>query len=87
MSRELKFPKMQSTPAPTGYVGALIEDERRLVLVPVDTEEPWEAFRTLRRAMRKENKDSQVSLGMYESPAPIGHQADVIEIESRRRAG
>lgn len=86
MSRELKFRRMRTAQEQTGYVGALIEDERRLVLVPVDSEEPWEAFRTLRRVMRKE-KASQVTLGMYESPAPIEHRADVIEIESRRRAG
>lgn len=77
--------KMQSTAARSEYVGALITDERRLVLVPVSEDDPWEAFRQLRKTMRRERKAAEIAL--YETSAPIEHSAEVIDLSSRRRAG
>lgn len=82
------FPRriMNSSTARTEYVGALFADEARLMLVPVTPDEPWEAFRQLRKALRRTKKSEPV-IALYESDAPIEHQADVISLESRRRAG
>ena len=82
------FPRriMNSSFARTEYVGALFRDEARLMLVPVTPEEPWEAFRQLRKAIRRTKKNDPV-IGLYEADAPIEHQADVISLASRRRAG
>ena len=82
------FPRvkmMQSLAARSEYVGALISEERRLVLVPVSADEPWEAFRQLRKAMRRERKNAEIA--MYEASATIEHSAEVIDLQSRRRAG
>jgi hypothetical protein len=77
---------MQTSHATTEYVGALLPEESRLMLVPVQPDEPWEAFRQLRKAMRR-TKTENALIGLYETDAPIEHQADVISLESRRRAG
>ena len=34
------------------YLGAMLGDERRLVIVPLDPEQPWAAFRRIRARMR-----------------------------------
>jgi hypothetical protein len=79
------FRRDKMNTARSEYVGALFEDERRLVLVPVSEDEPWEAFRQMRRVMRRERKDA--SIGLFASPNPIERTADVIDLSSRRRAG
>jgi hypothetical protein len=88
MAREMfKRETMQENSARTDYVGAFLEEERRLMLVAVDPSEPWEAFRKLRRAMRRTKQPESATLAMFEAEAPIEHNADVISIGSRRRAG
>jgi hypothetical protein len=88
MAREsMRRAKMQSAQAVSEYVGAFIEDERRLTLVAIDPTEPWEAFRALRRQMRRESKAADASMGLYASADPIEHSAKIISLESRRRAG
>lgn len=87
MAREnIQRVNMNSAEARAEYVGALIADESRLMLVSVDPNEPWEAFRALRRLMRKSNT-APAEIALFESATPIEHQADVISLESRRRAG
>ena len=86
MTREL-FKRMQSATARSEYVGALLAEEGRLVVVPVNEEDPWESFRKLRRQMRKENAASSALMGLFESETPLERTADVISLESRRRAG
>ncbi|MFN2614480.1 MAG: hypothetical protein ABR552_06650 [Actinomycetota bacterium] len=78
---------MKATNARTEYLGAFLEEERRLMLVAVDPAEPWEAFRKLRRTLRRTTKAESATLGLFESAKPIEHAADVISIGSRRRAG
>jgi hypothetical protein len=78
---------MQTAQARNEYVGALLEEERRLMLVPLPEEKPWEAFRQLRKIMRRRKTSEAAIVGIFESAAPIEHQADVIPLESRRRAG
>jgi len=88
MSREL-FPQamMQTLQERPDYVGALIEDERRLMLVSVDPQEPWEAFRRLRRALRKDPAREKAVIDIFEAAGPLEYTADVIPLASRRRAG
>jgi hypothetical protein len=76
---------MRTNAARTQYVGATLADERRAVLVAIDHDDPWNAFRQLRRSMRRERGRARIAL--YESPTPIGHAADVISLEERRQAG
>src|SRR5438309_2052385 len=88
MAREvLKRETMNTANARTDYVGAYLEDEHRLMLVAVDPAEPWEAFRKMRRALRRTKKAEQATLALFETEAPIDHSAEVISLSSRRRAG
>lgn len=77
---------MRNSPAPSEYVGALLSDERSLTLVRIDPSDPWEAFRRLRRMVRR-LPDPPSDLSLYESDMPIENQARVIMLDSRRRAG
>jgi len=86
MGRELLRPDMTHSVQPD-YVGALIEDERRLVLVSVDPTEPWEAFRSLRRVMRRDPRKADARIDIFSATHPVEHSADVIELHTRRRAG
>lgn len=86
MAIELRT-QMTSVSAPSEYVGALVPDEGRVVLVRVDDADPWESFRQLRRTMKGRRVHNAVSLGLFESPDPLEHNADVITLASRRRAG
>lgn len=64
------------------YLGALIEGERRLVLVPVDPQEPWAAFRKMRSWMRQ--SQAHASVDLFSAPKPLEAEAKVIPL--RRRA-
>ena len=79
--------KMMAQTLASDYIGAHFQDERRVVLVSVDPDEPWEAFRQLRRRMRRERNGGRSTVGMYHAEAPIDHSAEVIPLSSRRRAG
>ena len=85
-SEIIRHKTMNTAASRSEYVGALISDERRLVLVAMNPDEPWEAFRKLRRVMRRE-KANATATALFESPTPVERQADVISLESRRRAG
>ena len=39
------------------YLGARLGDEQRLVLVPLDPERPWAAFRRMRAWMKRAPKE------------------------------
>jgi hypothetical protein len=84
-SESLHQNKMRTASAE--YVGALLDEERRLVLVSVDPEHPWEAFRQLRRQMRRERRASTSSISLFTAAAPFNQNADIIPLDSRRRAG
>lgn len=88
MAREsIRRAKMQTTGARADYVGAFIEDESRLTLVPIDPEDPWEAFKSLRRRLRREQRAAEAHVALFETDTPLEHSADVISLASRRRAG
>jgi len=76
---------MRANEARTQYVGATLADERHAVLIAIDPGDPWNAFRQLRRSMRRERGRGRIAL--YESPTPVDHAADVISLEERRQAG
>ena len=86
MIAELLPKIMQTAQARSEYVGAFLPDEARLMLVPVRAEDPWEAFRQLRTVLRRRRR-SNALIALYEAAAPLEHQAEVISIASRRRAG
>lgn len=63
----------QEGPDRRGYVGAMFDSERRLVLVPLDPERPWVAFRRMRSWMKRSRKGaSGSSMGVFSEP-PQGH--------------
>lgn len=76
---------MKTQTASSEYVGALL-GERRLTLVRIDPTHPWEAFRRMRRLMRRQ-PDAEMQISLYESAHAVEYQASVIELDSRRRAG
>jgi hypothetical protein len=76
---------MKTQPAASEYVGAL-SSERRLTLVRIDPSHPWDAFRRMRRIMRRQ-ADADVQISLYESDHAVESQARVIDLDSRRRAG
>ena len=65
-----------------GYVGAMLDSERRLVLVPMDPERPWVAFRRMRSWMKRSRKGSGASLGVFKAPR---ERAGSNVIDLRRR--
>ncbi|HEX9697698.1 MAG TPA: hypothetical protein VGB64_15455 [Actinomycetota bacterium] len=68
------------------YVGAMIADEKRLVLVPLDPQEPWAAFKRLRTWM-KDSKATQMpsSINLFETTTSLTDEAKVIPLDSRRK--
>ncbi len=88
MAREsIHRANMQTAQARADYVGAFIEDERRLTLVAIDPADPWEAFKSLRRSLRRNDRAAEARIALFEADQPLEHTADVISIASRRRAG
>jgi hypothetical protein len=65
-----------------GYLGAMLDTERRLVLVPVDPEEPWVAFRRMRSWMKRRKVGSRSSVNMFKPP-PKEEGAEVIALRTR----
>lgn len=86
MTSESSRRKPMETAIRTDYVGAQLQDEHRVMLVSIDPERPWDAFRRLRRAVRRERKHV-VTFSLVDSDGPLDHQADVIPLASRREAG
>ncbi|MBI4728288.1 MAG: hypothetical protein HY775_02110 [Acidobacteria bacterium] len=64
------------------HLGALIKEERRLILVPVDPAEPWEAFRRMRSWMRTAKKPVEVDI--FRAPGSAHSAAKVVSMESWR---
>ena len=79
-------PAMRTQMDASEYVGALLSDEQRLTLVRIDPSQPWEAFRRLRRVVRR-LPDPPAAICLYESSRPVEQEATVIALDSRRRAG
>lgn len=87
MSAEINFRGTMSTHAEDSakYVGAMIADEKRLVLVPVDPQEPWAAFKRLRSWMKESKAAPNASIDLFETRASLNDEAKVISLESRRK--
>ena len=64
------------------YVGALLEGEDRVLMVAIDPDEPWEAFRAMRKQMRR-RRGAKAAIGMFHSDSPLGHSADVIPLQAK----
>jgi hypothetical protein len=65
-----------------GYLGAMFDEEQRLVLVPVDPSRPWAAFRRMRKMMKRSRKGAQ-AVNMFKPPP---QEAKIIELPRRDAA-
>ena len=54
-----------------GYLGAMFDEEQRLVLVPVDPQKPWAAFRRMRKMMKRSRKGAQ-AVNIFKPPPQEG---------------
>jgi hypothetical protein len=51
------------------YLGARIEEEKRLVLVPLDPERPWTAFKRMRAWMKRSHSHpDRTSVDVFTAP-------------------
>ena len=65
-----------------GYLGAMLNAERRLVLVPIDADRPWAAFRRMRAWMkRRKGLPARPSMGVFKPPRESG--GTVIKLPTR----
>ena len=62
-----------------GYLGAMFDEEQRLVLVPVDPQRPWAAFRRMRKMMKRTRKGAQ-TVNMFKPPP---EEAKIIPLPRR----
>lgn len=68
-----------------GYLGAMLDAEHRLVLVPLDPESPWVAFRRMRSWMKRSRKGSaETSVGVFTAP-PETAATNVVTLRPRER--
>ena len=69
------------------YLGAMLEENRRLVLVPLDPERPWAAFRRMRAWMKRARPRTQrPRVEIFEKPAP-SEGAAIIPLRRNERNG
>jgi len=62
-----------------GYLGAMFDEDQRLVLVPVDPQKPWAAFRRMRKMMKRSRKDAR-AVNMFKPPP---QEAKIIPLPKR----
>ena len=68
-----------------GYLGAMLDAEHRLVLVPMDPERPWAAFRRMRSWMKRSHKgNAETSVGVFTAP-PERVATNVVTLRPRER--
>jgi len=72
---------MQREEDEPGYLGAMLNSERRLVLVPIDAERPWAAFRRMRAWMKRRKVPARPSMGVFKALPSDG--ARVIKLPTR----
>lgn len=66
-----------------GYLGAMLDKEHRLVLVPLDPQEPWTAFRRMRSWMKRSRKGSaDTSVDVFKAPPETA--TNVVALRQRR---
>jgi len=65
-----------------GYLGAMLDSERRLVLVPLDPDQPWIAFRRLRSWMKRRKATTRSPVEVFTSLPETGG-AEVITLPAR----
>lgn len=85
---------MESTARDQGqleYLGALLEEERRLLLVPMNPSEPWAAFRQLRRLMRRSPAPKRIDVDLFRAgtpaatAAPAASEPTVVSLDAYRK--
>lgn len=50
------------------YLGARITDEKRLVLVPLDPDRPWTAFKRMRAWMKRSHAHPDGAVDVFTAP-------------------
>lgn len=73
---------MSTALSPAHYLGAFSEERERLTLVSIDPNDPWEAFRTVRKRLRRSSE--RVNLALYDAPRPVEHDAEIVVLRPRR---
>lgn len=79
--RPRREPMMKAC-SPAHYLGALSENGERLTLVSIAPDDPWQAFRAMRRRLRR--KHETVALSLYDAPRPIEHSAEIVVLRPSR---
>lgn len=64
------------------YLGALSEDGEHLTLVTIAPDDPWRAFKAMRRQLRRTKQP--VALSLYDAPQPVEHTADIVVLRPRQ---
>lgn len=67
---------------PAHYLGALSQDGERLTLVSIAPDDPWQAFRAMRKRLRRSQEP--VALSLYDAERPVEHTADIVVLRPRR---
>jgi hypothetical protein len=65
------------------YLAARTHDGSRMTAVEIDANDPWAAFRAMRKQMRRRRMNSP-HFAFLETDHRLGHQAKVIDLTTRR---
>lgn len=65
------------------YLAARTQDGSRMTAVEIDPNDPWSAFRTMRKQMRRRSMNPP-HFALLASDHRFGHQAKVIDLTARR---
>ncbi|MGH2727469.1 MAG: hypothetical protein ACRDKS_10920 [Actinomycetota bacterium] len=69
----------------SGYLGAMLDENRRLVLIPLDPERPWAAFRRMRAWMKRARpRDQKAGVEILDRPETSAG-AEVIPLRRNQR--
>jgi hypothetical protein len=79
--RQVRQP-MKTALSPSHYLGALSEDGERLTLVSIRPDDPWQAFRAMRKTLRRTHQP--VALSLYDADLPVEHTADIVVLRPKR---
>jgi hypothetical protein len=80
--RTLREPVMTKALRPAHYLGALSEDGEHLTLVSISPDDPWQAFKAMRKKLRRSS--TPVALSLYDSKQPVEHTADIVVLRPRQ---
>lgn len=74
---------MTTADSSTKYLGAMMPGEQRLVLIPLDPQEPWAAFKRMRTWMKDTHSAESASVDLFEAPTSLTPSAKVIPLRRK----